>query len=74
MGQSDLEDGIAAAKTAGLDLAAFGLEDKAEVAQLLRLGCHQAQGNLFAHPMSIAALVQLVTAPAQEPEELRQAG
>ncbi len=57
---------MAVAKAAGFAVTAPAVEHKEEVAKLLRLGCREFQGQLFAPPMSIAALTQLILKPAAE--------
>ena len=57
------------AKTAGLSVTVPGVTRKQEAAKLLRLGCREFQGALFAPPVPLAALTQLVLKPAA-----RQAG
>ena len=47
---------IEMARTLGLTVVAEGVEDEAQVAYLRQFGCHQAQGYLFAMPMSAAEL------------------
>jgi EAL domain-containing protein (putative c-di-GMP-specific phosphodiesterase class I) len=64
---------VDAARAAGIVATVTGVEDRAVVARLLRLGCREFQGDLFAASMGIAALTQLVLAPAR-PAEARQAG
>ena len=51
------------AKSANLAITALGVERKDQVAKLLRLGCSEFQGYLFAKPMSLEALSRLVTGP-----------
>lgn len=52
------------AKSAGLTVTVAGVSRKQEAARLLRLGCREFQGAVFAPPMPIAALTQLVLRPA----------
>jgi EAL domain-containing protein (putative c-di-GMP-specific phosphodiesterase class I) len=54
---------IEAARAAGLAVTITGADDKDDVAHLLRLGVREFEGNLFAGPMPIAALTQLILAP-----------
>ena len=54
---------IEAARTAGLAVTVTGADDKDDVAQFLRLGVREFEGGLFAGPMPIAALTQLILAP-----------
>ncbi|MEO8757538.1 MAG: EAL domain-containing protein [Devosia sp.] len=63
---------IDTAHAAGLTLAATGIERKEQASRLLRQGCREFQGALLAPPMPIAALAQLVLAPAK-PAELKRA-
>jgi len=50
-----------------------GLERKEQAARLLRLGCREFQGDLLSRPIPIAALTQLVLAPAR-PAPVKKAG
>lgn len=43
---------VALAKGMGLVAVAEGVENEEQAAALVRLGCHQAQGHLFGHPIS----------------------
>jgi EAL domain-containing protein (putative c-di-GMP-specific phosphodiesterase class I) len=61
-----------AARIAGLALTAPGLKRREQAARFLRLGCTEFQGALLAQPMPIAALTQLMLAPAK-PEPVRKA-
>ena len=64
---------IAAARGAGLAVTVPGLERKDQAARLLRLGCREFQGELLAKPVGLAALTQLVLAPAKKPAPVKQA-
>ena len=55
---------IEAARAANLAVTAPGSTRKEEVSKLLRLGCREFQGDIFAKPMPVAALTQLILAPA----------
>jgi EAL domain-containing protein (putative c-di-GMP-specific phosphodiesterase class I) len=57
------EASIAAAHGAGLAVTVPGVSARADFAPLLRLGCRQFQGEVFAGPMPLAALTALVLAP-----------
>ncbi|MEQ1902013.1 MAG: EAL domain-containing protein [Devosia sp.] len=59
---------IRSAHMAGLAVTAVGVERAQEVASLLRLGCNEFQGFLFARPLSIEALGKLVAGKAAEAE------
>lgn len=72
-GHAYLSASVEAAREAGVAITATGLERREDAAILLRLGCRDVQGNLLARPMPIAALTQLVLAPARPPE-VRKAG
>jgi len=48
------------AKTLGIDATIPGVARKEDAAKFLRLGCREFQGDLFAPPMPIAALTQLI--------------
>ena len=67
-----VEATITAARAAGFAVTVPGVERKEDAARLLRLGCREFQGNLLAGPMPIAALTQLILAPAK-PAEVRRA-
>lgn len=56
-------------KPVNFAVAVAGVSRKEEAAKLLRLGCREFQGALFAPPMPIAGLTQLILRPAT-----RQAG
>ena len=64
---------IEAARAAGLAVTVPGLETKEQAARLLRLGCREFQGDLLSRPIPIAALTQLVLAPAR-PAPVKKAG
>ena len=55
---------MALAQTLKLDVTAEGVEQRLQRDMLLELGCHKAQGYLFAHPMPLA---QLLALPPQLP-------
>ncbi|MEQ1770053.1 MAG: EAL domain-containing protein [Devosia sp.] len=67
-----VETTVRIARGSGLAITALGVERKEEVAKLLRLGCTEFQGFLFARPMSLEGLTRLVVTP--EKTEIRQAG
>lgn len=54
---------IAMAHSLGKRTLAEGIEDPSQLAQLRRLGCELGQGYLFARPMPLAGIIDLVTAP-----------
>ena len=64
---------IEAARLAGAVVTISGLERKEQASRLLRLGCREFQGTLLAKPVPIAALTELILAPAR-PAEIKQAG
>lgn len=56
---------IEAAQAAGAALTAPGITRKEQAVALLRRGCREFQGELLAKPMPLAALTQLILAPAK---------
>lgn len=68
-----VEATIAAARAVDFAVTVPGISRREDAARLLRLGCREFQGNLLAGPMPIAALTQLVLAPART-AEVRRAG
>jgi EAL domain-containing protein (putative c-di-GMP-specific phosphodiesterase class I) len=65
LGQSRQNDAIVAAMTSlcdGLDMCATaeGVETEAQLASLLRQGCHEAQGYLFSRPCQAEDLPALI--------------
>lgn len=67
-----VETTITAARAAGFAVTVPGVERKEDASRLLRLGCREFQGAFLAPPMPIAALTQLILAPAR-PAEVRRA-
>jgi EAL domain-containing protein (putative c-di-GMP-specific phosphodiesterase class I) len=63
--QAYLAAAIETARASGLPVTVPGLERKEQAARLLKLGCREFQGSLLAAPMPIAALTQLILAPAK---------
>lgn len=63
---------IEAAQAAGIALTAPGITRKEQAVALLRRGCREFQGELLAKPMPLAALTQLILAPAK-PAPVRRA-
>jgi EAL domain-containing protein (putative c-di-GMP-specific phosphodiesterase class I) len=59
-----LETTVAVARAAGWSVTVPFVARKEEATKLLRLGCRQFQGPLFAPPMPIAALTALILNPA----------
>src|SRR5260221_40422 len=55
------------AHTVGVGVAAEGLENPAQLDQLLALGCEQWQGHLFSPPLEAQAFAALLSS-AQRPE------
>ncbi|HEX4297403.1 MAG TPA: EAL domain-containing protein [Devosia sp.] len=55
---------IEVAHAAGLGITVPAAERPEEVGKLLRLGCREFQGGLFAPPMPVEALTRLMLAPA----------
>ena len=54
----------ALARTLGIAVAAEGIENEAQLARLLALGCEQWQGHYGGAPMDAAALERLLKSPA----------
>jgi EAL domain-containing protein (putative c-di-GMP-specific phosphodiesterase class I) len=50
-------------RAAGLPIVAPGVDRREDLARLVRLGCTQFQGAIFAKPMGVATLTQLLLAP-----------
>ncbi|MEP7239719.1 MAG: EAL domain-containing protein [Devosia sp.] len=57
---------IDAARQGGIDVTATDIDDKTAVGPLVRLGCSEFQGSVFAGPVSLATITELALAPAQE--------
>jgi diguanylate cyclase (GGDEF)-like protein/PAS domain S-box-containing protein len=56
---------VAMARSLGVDVVAEGVETEEQLSELMRLGCHRAQGYLLARPMTAAAVARLLgRAPA----------
>jgi EAL domain-containing protein (putative c-di-GMP-specific phosphodiesterase class I) len=53
---------VAMAASLGVEVVAEGVETEEQLAELKRLGCHRAQGYLFARPMSASAVDKLLRA------------
>jgi len=51
---------VALAKTLSLSVVGEGIENRAQAAQLLALGCDRGQGFLFARPQSAEAITALL--------------
>lgn len=64
---------IDAVQASGVGLVAPGVTRKEQAIALLRRGCREFQGELLAKPMPLAALTQLILAPAK-PAAARRAG
>jgi len=58
---------IALCRGLGIRVVAEGIEEPAQCALLVRLGCEEAQGHLFAKPMSGAALTELLRRHSARP-------
>jgi diguanylate cyclase (GGDEF)-like protein/PAS domain S-box-containing protein len=58
---------VAMARSLGVDVIAEGVETDEQVAALLRLGCHRAQGYLLARPMSATDVARLLARPRLAP-------
>ena len=54
---------VAMARSLGVDVIAEGVETDEQVAELLRLGCHRAQGYLLARPMNATAVTRMLARP-----------
>jgi EAL domain-containing protein (putative c-di-GMP-specific phosphodiesterase class I) len=54
---------VAMARSLGVDVIAEGVETDEQVSELLRLGCHRAQGYLLARPMNAAAVTRMLARP-----------
>ena len=57
------------ARTLGLGVIAEGVETPNQAARLLELGCDQAQGFLYAHPMPFAEFREMIRADVRLPQE-----
>lgn len=55
-GLAVVESMMAASHALGLRVTAEGVANEAQLLMLRQLGCHQAQGFLFSHPLSAASL------------------
>jgi EAL domain-containing protein (putative c-di-GMP-specific phosphodiesterase class I) len=55
---------VAMAKSLGVDVIAEGVETEEQLAYLIALGCHRAQGYLLAKPMNAAAAAKLLARSA----------
>ncbi len=51
---------VAMAKSLGVEVVAEGVETEEQLARLIELGCHRAQGFLLASPMSGAGVARLL--------------
>jgi diguanylate cyclase (GGDEF)-like protein/PAS domain S-box-containing protein len=58
---------LAMARTLGLEAVAEGVEDEAQLNELVRLGCERAQGFLMARPLDAAGAATLLAANARLP-------
>jgi EAL domain-containing protein (putative c-di-GMP-specific phosphodiesterase class I) len=58
----------------GLTVCAEGVENVNDLRTLIDLGCHSAQGFLFAKPMDSVSFVNLLRAPSVEPRPRREDG
>ncbi len=54
---------VAMAQVLNLNIVAEGVEEEAQLAELRDMGCHQAQGYLFAHPMPVSEFEQFLQQP-----------
>ncbi|HVY51748.1 MAG TPA: EAL domain-containing protein [Devosia sp.] len=70
--EAHLRSSVEMARAGGAEIVADRLERPEEVVRLVRLGCREVQGKLFAAAMPIAALMRLVLAP--RPAEIRKTG
>lgn len=62
---------IDAAQAVGVRLVAPGITRKEQAVALLRRGCREFEGGLLAKPMPLAALTQLILAPARPAADRR---
>jgi diguanylate cyclase (GGDEF)-like protein/PAS domain S-box-containing protein len=53
------------AEALSIEVTAEGVETVRQIEQLERLGCHRAQGFLFAHPLPAAEIAELVRRPGR---------
>jgi diguanylate cyclase (GGDEF)-like protein/PAS domain S-box-containing protein len=51
---------VVMAKSLGVDVIAEGVETEEQLAHLIALGCHRAQGYLLARPMSASSVTKLL--------------
>ena len=56
---------IALAKALDLEIIAEGIETKAQLKKLRRLGCHFGQGYLFSPPLPVTEFESLLSDPYQ---------
>lgn len=57
------------ARTLGLGVIAEGVETPTQAARLVELGCDQAQGFLYAHPMPFAEFLEMIRADVRLPQQ-----
>jgi EAL domain-containing protein (putative c-di-GMP-specific phosphodiesterase class I) len=67
-----VEATIGAARAASLDVVVSGVARREDLAQLVRLGCRDFGGPLFAAPMPVGSFTALLTAAARR--DTRRAG
>ncbi|MBS0968672.1 PAS domain S-box protein [Chimaeribacter arupi] len=65
--QAIIQSVVGLGRAMSLTVTAEGVETSAQLDELLRVNCHQAQGFLLGRPMSVAALKALMKTPLHQP-------